>query len=163
MKSFFSSIASSILKPLGNDQKIHELTAEDHERLKQQRSVIERYLGDENSLKNYATAAGKLGTLRALLNNKVFRPDQTYELQCMGIVLGDTFVLDMGFHWIMIEDSHGRDPAIRLRETSIILYPLTMISKRIEEGKEVDVFQLYNGLAEVVAKQDRTHNTNNSY
>ena len=29
----------------------------------------------------------------------------------------------------------------------MILFPLTMISKRIEAGERVDVFDLYNGMA----------------
>ena len=29
----------------------------------------------------------------------------------------------------------------------MILFPLTMISKRIERGETVDVFDLYNGVA----------------
>ena len=65
----------------------------------------------------------------------------------MGIVLGDTFVQEMGFHWVIVEDEYGRDPAIKYKETSIILYPLTMISKRIENGEAVDVFEMFNGTA----------------
>jgi hypothetical protein len=36
---------------------------------------------------------------------------------------------------------------VRLPGRSIILYPLTMISKRVEGGKNVDVFDLFNGIA----------------
>jgi hypothetical protein len=32
-------------------------------------------------------------------------------------------------------------------KTSIILYPLTMISKRVERDEQVDVFDLFNGVA----------------
>jgi len=117
------------------------------QRLDTQRAVVQKYIGDDDSRQKYETPAGKLGTLRALLKAKVFRPDQTYELQSMGVVLGDVFVQDMGFHWIIVEDEYGRDPAIQYKNTSVILYPLTMISKRIERGEEVDVFDLYNGVA----------------
>jgi hypothetical protein len=53
----------------------------------------------------------------------------------------------MGMEWIMVEDEYGRDPAVRLPNTTIILYPMTMISKRIERGEKVDVFELYNSAA----------------
>ena len=49
--------------------------------------------------------------------------------------------------WSMVKDEHGRDPALRVPGTSIILFPLTMISKRIEKAETVDVFELYNGIA----------------
>jgi hypothetical protein len=52
----------------------------------------------------------------------------------------------------MVEDEYGHDPAIRLPGTSIILSPLTMISKRIERGEEVDVFDLFNRVAAEVEK-----------
>jgi len=68
-------------------------------------------------------------------------------MQSMGVVFGDVFVQDMGFHWIMVEDEYGRDPAIKFQDTSVLLFPLTMISKRIERGETIDVFDLYNGLA----------------
>jgi hypothetical protein len=141
---------------MADDQQLSELTSEDRDRLDQQRAVVERYLADDESRRKYETPAGKLGTLRALLNAKAFGPDQTYELQCMGIVLGDVFVQDMGFRWIMVEDQYGLDPAIKYKETSIILYPLTMISKRVERGEQVDVFDLYNGIAAQV--EDIIHN-----
>ncbi len=134
------------------EQKISALTEADLKRLEDQRAVVTRYL-DEDSLRKFETAPGKLGTLRALLKAEVFSPDQTYELQSMGIVLGDVFVQDMGFHWVMVEDEYGRDPAIKFQETSVILFPLTMISKRIEQGETVDVFDLYNGVAAVAQER----------
>ena len=127
-------------------QTTSALTDGDLKRLEEQRAVVTRYL-DEDGLEKYETAPGKLGTLRALLTAKVFSPEQTYELQSMGIVLGDVFVQDMGFHWIIVGDEYGRDPAIKFRDTNVLLFPLTMISKRIERGETVDVFDLYNGVA----------------
>jgi hypothetical protein len=138
------------------EQTISKLTAADEQRLNEQRAVVTRYL-DNAGLEKYQTAPGKLGTLRALLEARVFRADQTYELQSMGIVLGDVFVQDMGFHWIIVEDEYGRDLAVQYRDTSVILFPLTMISKRIEENEAVDVFDLYNGVAaraeELIARE----------
>ncbi len=129
------------------EQRISELSKADQERLCGQRAVVEGYLADEESRENFRTVAGKLGTIRAMLLGNVFKKYQTYELQCLGIVLGDVFVQDMGMEWIIVEDENGRDTAIRLPDTTIILFPMTMISKRIELGEQVDVFELYNGCA----------------
>lgn len=134
------------------EQTISALTEDDHQRLDDQREVVTRYLTEESKPK-FETAPGKLGTLRALLEAEVFQPDQTYELQSMGIVFGDVFVQDMGFSWVMVEDEYGRDPAIKYQDTSIILFPLTMISKRVERGEDVDVFDLYNGVAEIAREK----------
>ena len=133
-------------------QKVTAPTPRDQERLAKQRAIVEKYLGDERSRQNYKTAAGKLGLLRALIEQRVFRPHQTYELQSMGVVLGDAFAQELKMEWVIVEDSFGRDPALRLPRTSIIIFPLTMISKRIERGEEVDVFYLFNGVADEVEK-----------
>jgi hypothetical protein len=146
---------SKISGTLMGDQSSQTVTSPsevDLQRLRDQRAIVERYLADDASRANYRTAAGKLGTIRAILNGNVFKADQTYELQCLGVVLGDAFVQDLGTEWVIVEDSHGRDPAVRLPGTSIILFPLTMISKRIEDGDKVDVFELFNG---VVAEVER--------
>jgi len=135
---------------MAQEQKILNLTSHDQARLKEQRAIVEKYLSKEDIETKYQTPTGKLGTLRALLEANVFSKSQTYELQSMGIVLGDTFVQEMGFHWVIVEDEYGRDPAIKYKETSIILYPLTMISKRIEKDEAVDVFDMFNGTAEKV-------------
>ena len=133
-------------------QTTSELTESDLKRLEEQRAVVTHYL-DEHGLETYRTVPGKLGTLQALVTAEVFSPEQTYELQSMGIVLGDAFVQDMGFHWIMVEDEYGRDPAIKFRDTSVLLFPLTMISKRIERGDAVDVLDLYNGVAAIAREK----------
>jgi hypothetical protein len=141
--------------PAQPEQKITALTEADQQRLRSQRAVVEKYLGNEDSRQKYKTAAGKLGTIRAVLQAGLFKREQAYELQCLGVILGDAFVQDMGMEWIMVEEEHDRDPAVRMPKTTIILYPLTMISKRIERGEEVDVFELYNGVAAQVEDLQR--------
>ena len=136
-------------------QKVTALTEADQERLKDQRAVIEKFLPDESSRQNYKKAAGKLGIIRAILDRNLLKPTQTYELQCLGIVLGDVFVQELKMEWVMVEDERGRDPAVRLPKTSIIMFPLTMISKRIERGEKVDVFDLFNGVAAKVEEMQR--------
>jgi len=131
-------------------QSVSSLRPDDVERLDAQRRLIEAHLGDDASREKYRTPAGKLGLLRALLQMNVFRPDQTHELQSMGVVLGDAFVQQLGLHWVMVEDEYGRDPALALEGTSILLYPLTMISKRVEAGEAMDVFDLFNWTADQV-------------
>jgi hypothetical protein len=140
-------------QPSGNNvstqpaQKVTSLTDADQQRLREQRAVVEKYLTDDASRQKYQTAAGKLGTIRAILQANVFKPNQTYELQCLGIVLGDAFVQELKMEWVMVEDQYGRDPAVRVPGMMIILFPLTMISKRVERGENVDVFELFNDVA----------------
>lgn len=130
-----------------SEQIISNLTKEDEAYLSERRTLIEEYLGDENAKHKYLSSEGKLGLLHALLDQNIFKPSQTFELQCMGVVFGDVLVQEMNMHWVMVADDLGHDPAVQLGNTSIIIFPLTMISKRIERGEQVDVFALFNGLA----------------
>ena len=50
--------------------------------------------------------------------------------------------------WCAVEDEYGRDPALRYRETDLLVFPLTMISKRVEDGESVDVRELLRLLVE---------------
>lgn len=131
------------------EQTISELDEEFRQRLETQRSVVKAHLGDDpENLRKFNTAAGKVGTIRAILDAGIYSVDDTYELQCLGIVLGDAFVQDMGMQWVIVTDEYGTDPALRdPNSRSILLFPLTMISKRIERGEQVDVLDLYNGVA----------------
>jgi hypothetical protein len=126
-------------------QKIEPLNVDDAARIAKQRAMIEKYLGgDATNLEKYQSVAGKLGLLRALLERRVFQPTQTYELQCMGIVLGDALVQHCGVEWRAVEDHYGRDPCVQVPGSTVVLFPLTMISKRVEKGEAVDVFDLFN-------------------
>jgi hypothetical protein len=132
-------------------QRFTPLSADDEAGLAKQRAVVEVLIeGNEDALAKYATPAGKLGVLRAILQAGVFKPTQTYELQCLGIVLGDVFASQLGMVWRMVEDEHGRDPCLVVPGTSVVIFPLTMISKRVERGQDLDVFELYNAVADGV-------------
>ncbi len=56
----------------------------------------------------------------------------------------------MALVWVVVEDDYGRDPALSLAGTTVLVFPQTMISKRVEDGEEIDVFKLFNGICEVV-------------
>jgi hypothetical protein len=136
-------------------QKITPLPEADQQRLREQRAVVEQYLSSEGSKRAYQTTSGKVNAIHAFLEAGVFKPNQTYELQCLGVVRGDAFVQELDMEWIMVEDEYGRDPAVQMPGTSIILYPLTMISKRVERGEQVDVFDLFNRIAADVEEWKR--------
>jgi len=125
-------------------QQTSEPTPADLARLAERRAFIENYLADDALRESCGTTTGKLSILRTLLEAQAFGPAQTWELQSMGVVLGDAFVQELGLRWIMVEDEYGRDPALSVPGKSVLLFPLTMISKRVEAGRAVDVLELFN-------------------
>jgi hypothetical protein len=90
-----------------------------------------------------------LALLQRTLDSGSLQRDATPPLQALGIAFGALFsTLNPEYDWCMVEDEYGRDPAIRYRDTTLLLFPLTMLSKRIEEDGHVDVAGLYHGLRE---------------
>lgn len=88
-----------------------------------------------------------LAMLQNVLDKKVIEREATYSLQALGIAFGKVFVNNNeGYDWWMVEDEYGRDPAVRYRDTSLLVFPQTMISKRVEDGEGVAVVELYEGL-----------------
>src|SRR5947207_2734899 len=83
--------------------RITELGAQDAARLERDRDFIQRYLPDDVSRKLYLTVPGKLGTLRAIMKIEPIHGGRKDLLEAMGVVMGNTFVQDMGFHWVVVE------------------------------------------------------------
>jgi hypothetical protein len=130
---------------LREDQTVRELDREDFDWLAALRAKAEAFL-DGSLRAAYQGIPGKLGLISAILEADAFRPDQTFELQGLGIILGDALAAHLGMEWRMMEDQYGTSPCLVLNGTSIILFPQTMISKRVERGETVDVLPLFDGI-----------------
>jgi hypothetical protein len=87
--------------------------------------------------------------IQSVLDAKLIETEATYSLQALGIAFGKVFIENNVFYdWWMVEDEYGRDPAIRYKETTLLVFPQTMISKRVEDGEVVVVQEMYDGLCE---------------
>lgn len=140
-------------------QKISSQSAEMIKDCEAKRNWVKEHYIDE-SVSKYETTEGKLHLLDTILKSGWIEKNETLKLQCLGITLGDIFVQDMGCDWIEIADEYGIDPALKVPDTSIILYPLTMVSKRIETGETVDIYELYYGIKENIQEiKNDMHNT----
>lgn len=124
------------------EQKVEELSPEDRARVEAQRKWVRQHYPAESE-NRYQSVDGKLVLLDAILKNGWIEPNETVKLQCLGITFGDALAQKLGLKWVAVEDEYGRDPALVVEGTSIITFPLTSISKRIENGEEVDVFHLF--------------------
>lgn len=131
-----------------SDQIITAPTDEDIDRIARQllraSELTTRHLG-----RALADDESDIETMQELLDRRVLARDATYDLQCLGIVLGTCLVDAIeGIDWAMVEDEYGRDPALRYLETSLLMFPLTMISRRVEDGIEVDLRHMFEELCD---------------
>ena len=94
----------------------------------------------------------KLRLLDTILKNHWVEPSETLKLQCLGVAFGDALAQKLGLQWVTVEDEYGRDPALVVEGTSIITFPLTAISKRVESGEVVDVHELFRAACETILR-----------
>jgi uncharacterized protein DUF3806 len=88
-----------------------------------------------------------LSLIQRVLDGKSIEREATYTLQALGLAFGRVFIHENAdYDWWMVEDEYGRDPAIRYKRSSLLAFPRTMLSKRVEDGESVNVVDLYDGL-----------------
>lgn len=104
-----------------------------------QREFVAALVAKNLAGKLTATAAD-FTLLQSIVDKRLLRPDQTWELQALGICYGDALVEYVpGLKWTQVTDEYGTDPTLRFKDSSIQINALTSISKRVERGDSVDV------------------------
>jgi len=100
-----------------------------------------------------------LERLQSIIDSAQIPVANTQELQSLGIVFGKVFVNETpDYDWWVIEDEYGKDACVRYKETTLLIFPQTILSKRIEDGEQVNVFELFHGM-----KQDLERIKNENY
>ncbi|NTV47474.1 MAG: DUF3806 domain-containing protein [Chlorobiales bacterium] len=110
---------------------------------------------EPESIQKYELLDEKLRLLDVILSNRWIAPTETLKLQCLGITFGDALAQQLGMTWVLIEDEYGRDPALTISGTSIFVYPLTAISKRVERGEDVNIHELFSNTCETILELQR--------
>jgi len=123
---------------------IEELSQLDLRRLREQRDLVDelarRHVGTPLSV---GRSLEDLRVLQELLDQEILDRDQTYELQALGVALGDVLAEQYDLEWVVVNDDLGRSRALRYGEGEDLVFPVTMISKRVEANMKVQVRELY--------------------
>jgi Domain of unknown function (DUF3806) len=132
-------------RPLTLDSQIH---------LDKQRayvvSAIAKHLPGEELQKTKADFA----VLQKFINLQVVKRTEKWELQSLGVVFGDALASTIpGLAWCEVTDEFGTDPTLRYKQTTLQVNALTMLSKRIEDDKAVDVLEIATWLQDFVMKK----------
>jgi hypothetical protein len=131
--------------------RYHALSGLEQRRLREQRELVQelarRYVGSPTTGQSLAD----LRVIQAIVDSAGLKADQTFELQALGVALGDVLAAQLGLEWIALQDELGRSRALRFGETDVVLFPVTMISKRVEAGLPVSVEELWEKARRTVA------------
>lgn len=133
------------------EQRFEPLNADDTARLEAQRTWVRDHYS-EDARQQYDQLDGKLRLLDTILKNRWIAAGETVKLQSLGVAFGDALAQHMGLRWVAVEDQYGRDPALILDGTSVRVFPLTTISKRIERGEDVDVYALFEDACRTIER-----------
>lgn len=93
---------------------------------------------------------GDLRLLARILEEGLVNQTEKQKLQAMGVVLGDVFANELKMQWQVYRDADGKSRAVCLPEAQQCLFPVTMISKRMEVGVKPDVYELYERGVELI-------------
>jgi hypothetical protein len=93
-----------------------------------------------------------LHLMQRLLDDRAVRPEQTRELECLGTVLGQVFASTTPLRWITVEYAGKRQLALQYPGTTVIVFPGSMILKRVQDGRGIDVDELYHSVVEQVGR-----------
>jgi hypothetical protein len=133
-------------------QKFTQLSRQQSERLEQQRIVIATAAKQRYGTTGLTKTKSDLPILQRLLDDQAFSKTQTYQLQCLGVAFGDVLATELPLRWMMVTDEYGTDPTLRYKDSTIQIAALTMISKRVEDGKQVDVADLLESVRDSLKK-----------
>jgi len=131
--------------------RIGQMTNTDLQYLAHQRATL-----DDLATRNFGhpfngDKDNDLTLLQNLLDRRLVRPDQTRELQAMGVIMGDLLAADLGLHWVIYEDRVGRSRALRHKQSDDYLFPMTMISRRQEADNHTPVAEIYQKAYDIMA------------
>lgn len=131
----------------GASRSVGALSAAEEYHLRQQRTLVDDLARRHVGTGIEGGALGDLRVLQDLLDRDVLEPGATYELQALGVAMGDVLAKQLGLHWVAVTDDYGRSRALAGGDSATILFPVTMISRLVEAGIEVDVQQRYGEAA----------------
>lgn len=129
------------------NQVVTPPSPEDSASIESQRRWVRDHF-DEDARHLYEQRDQKLRLLQTIIDAGWIEASEAVKLQCLGVTFGDALAQELELEWVMVEDEYGRDPAIRKPGTTVIAFPLTMISKRIERGEQVNVRELFDGVVD---------------
>ena len=132
------------------EHSIEPFDQDDLERIEKLRDWVVGHFDDPVG---YETVSGKLRLIQAILDNAWITKDETWKLQSLGIAFGDALEQEVKeLSWVVVEDEFGRDPALQWLDTNTLVFPLTAISKRVEDDIVVDTYQLFAGFQKAIHK-----------
>lgn len=130
---------------------ISELSSDDLTWLKQAEQHILKILQIEFGLVTLNHQITDLELAQNAIDAGLSGPKDLLELQCLGVILGNVFVAQTEMNWARVNNEYGDLIAIHAPRIGFTLYPFQMISKRVEDRREINIPRLYESFVNDLA------------
>jgi len=92
--------------------------------------------------------------LQRIVDSELVKMDDTDTQQALGVVLGNVMLADFqgSLEWKIYEDSLGRSRALCVKKTQECLFPITMLSRRMEVGTKPNVQKIYDDAIDMMSE-----------
>ena len=130
--------------------KISPFAASDHRFMAHQLQLVEELAARHYGRRISGDKRRDLETLQRLLDDRHVRKGNTLMFQAMGVVMGNLMAAEHKLNWVIYKDELGRSRALRLDQSEIVLFPITIISRRVDAGIRVNVAELYEKAIEKI-------------
>ena len=126
-----------------NDE-VYPLSDTDWDWLRRAEQHIFQLLKDRYGDVSLNHTEADLQLAQRLIDDKAVNRKQILELQCLGVLLGNVFAAQTSMQWAVVSNEFGTMLALHSPEIGFTLYPLTMISQRVEDNRKVNIPTLYH-------------------
>lgn len=124
-------------------KQIQSLTTADNTNLERQRSIVNRIIRENFGYVRLEGSTTDLYYLQKTLDKQLIPKSDAYDLQALGVILGDVMVRNLGLRWVIVSDRYGRSRALQFEDTNSLFFPITMISRRVKTGMPLNIRSLY--------------------
>ena len=158
MRRFFTKCLNALglvnVPAYSGKMKFGPLPADVLEDMNKQRALVVELVSKHFPGKNLARSTEDFAILQAIVDKQLLTKRQTWELQALGVCFGDALTGHIpGLNWCLVTDEYGTDPTLRFKDTTTQFNALTMISKRVEDGREVDLAHIAQWLVDFIDKE----------
>lgn len=149
-------LITSFLAALGvqKSMKFQPIPANVSADMDKQRAFVASLVSEHLPGMHLTKSTGDFAILQSIVDKQCLSKQQTWELQALGVCFGDALAGHIpGLKWSLITDEYGTDPTLQFKDTTTQFNALTMISKRVEDGREVDLAHIAQWLVDFIDKE----------
>lgn len=136
------------LPPSGDGilESIRPVTKEEEQRISSAVATVGKMLQSRIEDARLAGTREDLRLLQRLQDEGALQEGREMELEAVGIVFGRVLAAELQLQWITVEWDGERVLALNYPNTTVMVFPDSMIAKRVDRGDQIDFEPLYHAI-----------------